>query len=107
MLYLVVFVHRYVNGNVFTLYYFLFLDCNKMSRVTMSCYAASKHIPDRDGTVARMQPKEKPKSTKTGSKYGGMETSVSLDNYNEKLMNSIWGLYNRYRYFNRYFVISV
>lgn len=60
----------------------------------MSCYAASKHIADE--TVARVQPKEKPKSTKPINKYGEMETSVSLDKYNGKLMNSIWGLYNRY-----------
>jgi len=68
-------------------------DCSKMSRVTMSCYAASKHIADE--TVARAQPKEKPKSSKPINKYGEMETSVSLDKYNGKLMNSIWGLYNR------------
>jgi len=68
-------------------------DCNKMSRVTMSCYAASKHIADE--TVARVQPKEKPKPSKPINKYGEMETSVSLDKYNGKLMNSIWGLYNR------------
>lgn len=63
-----------------------------MSRVTMCCYAATKQ--KNDVTVARMQPKEKPK-TKPASKYGEMETSVSLDKYNGKLMNSIWGLYNR------------
>lgn len=64
-----------------------------MSRVSMSCYAATKH---QNATVSRMQekPKEKPK-TKPANKYGEMETSVSLDKYNGKLMNSIWGLYNR------------
>lgn len=61
----------------------------------MSCYAATHHNAHKDATVARMQPKEKPKATKPTSKYGEMETSVSLHKYNEKLMNSIWGLYNR------------
>lgn len=61
-----------------------------MSRVSMYCYAATKH--QSDVTVAFK--KEKPKA-KPANKYGEMETSVSLDKYNGKLMNSIWGLYNR------------
>lgn len=61
----------------------------------MSCYAAAKHVPEKEGAVARIQTKEKPKTTKRPNKYGEMETSVSLDKYNGKLMNSIWGLYNR------------
>lgn len=64
----------------------------------MSCYAAATHSCDKDPTVARMQPKEKPKPTKQANKYGEMETSVSLDKYNGKLMNSIWGLYNRFKW---------
>lgn len=63
-----------------------------MSRVSMCCYAATKH--QSDDTVARKQPKEKPKA-KPANKYGEMETSESLVKYNGKLMNSIWGLYNR------------
>lgn len=66
-----------------------------MSRLSMSCYAAAKHCPDRDGTVARMEPKEKPKTSKHKNKYGEIETAVSLDKYNGKMMFSIWGLYNR------------
>lgn len=60
----------------------------------MSCYAAAKHS---DNVVARKkhrEHKEKQKS-KPVNKYAEMETSVSLDKYNGKLMNSIWGLYNR------------
>jgi hypothetical protein len=68
------------------------LDCSKMSRVSMSCYAATKHA---DSTVARFPTKDKPKGGKPLNKYAEMETSVSLDKYNGKLMNSIWGLYNR------------
>lgn len=66
-----------------------------MSRVAMSCYAAVKHVPEKDGNVARMQTKEKPKGGKNQNKYGEMETTVSLDKYNGKLMKAIWGLYNR------------
>lgn len=65
-----------------------------MSRITMSCYAASKHIPDKDGSVSRMKQAEKPKSTKPVNEYGEIKTSLSLDKYNGKLMNSIWGRYN-------------
>jgi hypothetical protein len=71
-------------------------DCYKMSRMSMSCYAAAKHTTDKNSTVARIQPKEKPtKTTKHINKYADMETTLSLDKYNGKLMNSIWGLYNR------------
>lgn len=66
-----------------------------MSRLAMSCYAATKHqYPEKDQKVARLQPKEK-KFSNGQNKYGEMETSVSLDKYNGKMMNSIWGLYNR------------
>lgn len=61
----------------------------------MSCFAATTHS-DRDGsTVSRMKPIEKPKPTKYGSKYEDVSSAISLDKYNQKLMNSIWGLYNR------------
>jgi hypothetical protein len=63
--------------------------------MSMSCYAAAKHNADKSATVARVQPKEKPKTTKHVNKYGDMESSLSLDKYNGKLMNSIWGQYNR------------
>ena len=66
-----------------------------MSRVTMSCYAAAKHNADRDETVARMQSKDKPRTSRNTNKYEEMATSIALDKYNGKLMNSIWGLYNR------------
>lgn len=67
-----------------------------MSRLSMSCYAATKNpCQFQDTKVARIQ-KEKKTSTERPNKYGEMETSVSLDKYNGKLMNSIWGLYNRY-----------
>lgn len=68
----------------------------------MSCLAAKKYAKsDRDGegfgagTVSRLKPKEKPKSSKYGSKYEEVSSALSLDKYNQKLMNSIWGLYNR------------
>ena len=72
----------------------LISDCIKMSRVTMSCYAASKHISGSGGSVAYIKPKDKLKSTKPVNNYG-TKISESLHNYNGKLMNSIWGLYNR------------
>lgn len=63
-----------------------------MSRITMSCYAAAKHpCSDKDNKVARLKSKEKPMERK----YGETEATISLDKYNGKLMNSIWGLYNR------------
>lgn len=68
-------------------------DCFNMSRVSMCCYAATKSASDKNATVARIQPKEKPKPKKF-SKFGEMETSLALDNYDAKLMNSIWGRYN-------------
>lgn len=68
-----------------------------MSRVAMSCYAAAKHPTEKSGSVACIQPKDKSKTaTKRPNKYGEIETSVSLDKYNGKMMFSIWGLYNRY-----------
>jgi hypothetical protein len=64
-----------------------------MSRVSMCCYAATKcNSKGGDGTVARLQ-NEKTKTKAT--QYNEMETSIQLDKYNGKLMNSIWGLYNR------------
>lgn len=70
-------------------------DCSNMTRLSASCYAATKHGPGKDATVARVPKKEKSKS-KNQMKHGEMETTVSLDKYNGKLMNSIWGLYNRW-----------
>ena len=69
-----------------------------MSRLAMSCYAATKHqYPDSDKKVARVQSKEKKQGKgRSSNKYGEMEATISLDKYNGKLMNSIWGLYNRY-----------
>jgi hypothetical protein len=62
----------------------------------MSCYAATKHqYPEKDNKVARMQVKEKKNSAERPNKYGEMESTIALDKYNGKLMNSIWGLYNR------------
>lgn len=63
----------------------------------MSCYAATKHqYPEKDSKVARVQSKEKKQGKeRSANKYGEMEATVSLDKYNGKLMNSIWGLYNR------------
>lgn len=61
----------------------------------MSCFAATKHC-ERDGsTVSRMKPTEKPKATKHTSKYEEVASAISLDKYNQKLMNAIWGIYNR------------
>ena len=57
----------------------------------MSCYAAAKHT---DTTVVKYS-KDKPKGGKPLNIYAEMETTVSLAKYNGKLMNSIWGLYNR------------
>lgn len=67
-----------------------------MSRVSMICYAATKHPhPGNNGANARAQSKEKPKVNKHANNYGDIEASVSLDKYNGKMMFSIWGLYNR------------
>lgn len=66
-----------------------------MTRISMSCYAAAKHHSQKETSVARIPPKEKPKVKKNANKYGESETSVSLDKYNGKMMFSIWGLYNR------------
>lgn len=66
-----------------------------MSRVSMCCYAATKSASEQKGTVARVQPTEKPKPKKFAIKYGEMETKKAMDNYDAKLMNSIWGRYNR------------
>lgn len=73
----------------------LFKACVEMSRVSMNCYAATKHPSGNNGTIARTQSKEKPKVNKHAYNYGDIETSVSLDKYNGKMMFSIWGLYNR------------
>lgn len=63
-----------------------------MTRIAMSCYAAAKHqSSEKDNKIARIQTKDKPAERK----YAETEATVSLDKYNGKLMNSIWGLYNR------------
>lgn len=67
-------------------------DC-KMTRIAMSCYAAAKHpSTDKDNKVARVMSKDKPAEQRKYEKEGA---TISLDKYNGKLMNSIWGLYNR------------
>jgi hypothetical protein len=66
-----------------------------MSRLSMSCYAATKHSmvkENKDNKIARVQV-EKPRANDRPKKYG--EVEILLDKYNGKLMNSIWGLYNR------------
>lgn len=68
-------------------------DCHKMSRISMSCFAATKNPPRDGNTVSRMKSKPKPKSYAV--KYEEVSSALSLDKYNQKLMNSIWGLYNR------------
>lgn len=51
----------------------------------MSCFAATTRHSDRDAsTVSRMKPKEKPKSSKYGSKYEEVSSALSLDKYNQK-----------------------
>lgn len=70
-----------------------FIDCN-MTRIAMSCYAATKHQcldKKAEKKVARVMPKIKPAERK----YAETEATIALDKYNGKLMNSIWGLYNR------------
>lgn len=63
-----------------------------MSRISMSCYAATKHqYSEKDNKIARLRPKDKP----IERKYTETEAPIMLDKYNGKLMNSIWGLYNR------------
>ena len=76
-----------------------------MTRLAMSCYAATKHqYPDSDKKVARVQTKDKKQGKdRSSNKYGEMEATISLDKYNGKLMNSIWGLYNRYAAHPEYF----
>lgn len=65
-----------------------------MSRIAMSCYAAAKHpCTDNDNKIARVVSKDKPKERKY--EKDGAISVISLDKYNGKLMNSIWGLYNR------------
>lgn len=59
----------------------------------MACYAAAKHQnSEKDqNKVARVKPIRKP----IERKYAETEAPIMLDKYNGKLMNSIWGLYNR------------
>jgi hypothetical protein len=58
----------------------------------MSCYAATKHqvISEKDSKVARIQSKDK-KSTI----FNNFAEAEMIDKYNGKLMNAIWGIYNR------------
>ncbi|CRL02154.1 CLUMA_CG015058, isoform A [Clunio marinus] len=68
-------------------------ECNEMSRITMSCYAAAKHPQTGEkGTVARNYTGKGKKHPKN---YENSEALVELDKYNGKMMFSIWGLYNR------------
>lgn len=70
-------------------------DCEKMSRVEMFCYSATRKQKGRDdGTVARVQ-KDKKKQNGKGNSYIEAESTISLEKYNKKLMNAIWGSYNR------------
>lgn len=73
-------------------------DCAKMAALPQGAFAACKLRDmhnDRDMTIARMKTvgdKSDPKNLFENKK----QLEYSPAKYNGKLMNSIWGLYNRY-----------
>ncbi|XP_017473494.1 PREDICTED: uncharacterized protein LOC108364355 [Rhagoletis zephyria] len=72
-------------------------DCKKMAALPQGAFAACKlrELRDRDLLVARMKSgsdKGEPKNMNTNKKL----TEYTPAKYNDKLMNSIWGFYNRY-----------
>lgn len=69
-------------------------ECNKMACLPQSAFAAHKLRKaqnDKDLAVARLN------SDKQGSpRYMNNTLDLTPVKYSDKLMNSIWGLYNRY-----------
>lgn len=80
-------------------------DCEKMAALPQAAFAASKvrcnQKHDNDGMISAIEGKEKASKeyTYNGRLYlKGWELTPLK--YNSKLMNSIWGLYNRYSVHN-------
>lgn len=71
-------------------------DCNKMPSLPQGAFAACKIRAqmDRSETVAKMSTGEK--QPEIGVVHNRKLTDWSPLKYNSKLMNAIWGSYNRY-----------
>ncbi|XP_039953853.1 uncharacterized protein LOC126756263 [Bactrocera neohumeralis] len=72
-------------------------DCSKMAALPQGAFAASKlrELNNRDLLIARIKSntdKNETKNINTNKKL----TEYTPAKYNDKLMNSIWGFYNRY-----------
>ncbi|XP_054740471.1 uncharacterized protein LOC129246009 [Anastrepha obliqua] len=72
-------------------------DCTKMAALPQGAFAACKlrELRDRDLLVARLKShteRGEAKNINTNKKL----TEYTPAKYNDKLMNSIWGFYNRY-----------
>ncbi|CAD7012047.1 uncharacterized protein LOC101451181 [Ceratitis capitata] len=72
-------------------------DCIKMAALPQGAFAACKlrEMNDRDLLIARVKSnadKNEAKNMNTNKKL----TEYTPAKYNDKLMNSIWGFYNRY-----------
>lgn len=61
----------------------------------MFCYSATRKPKASDGTVARVQNEKKKQNGSRTPQYIEAESMISLEKYDEKLMNAIWGRYNR------------
>ncbi|XP_011063127.1 PREDICTED: enoyl-CoA hydratase domain-containing protein 3, mitochondrial-like [Acromyrmex echinatior] len=79
------------------------LDCGKMASIPQSAFAVCKVRYNEEQTVSMMKKKEKTEEKKENvfnprPPLEGWELMPLK--YNSKLMNSIWGLYNRYSVHN-------
>ncbi|XP_076627037.1 uncharacterized protein LOC143344657 [Colletes latitarsis] len=78
-------------------------DCKRMAAIPQSAFAACKvhRNLERNSLITRMEEREKPgKETMFNMRPPLEGWELTPLKYNSKLMNSIWGLYNRYSVHN-------
>ncbi|XP_001120447.3 uncharacterized protein LOC724558 [Apis mellifera] len=78
-------------------------DCKRMASIPQGAFAACKVRcnRERNATISRMEKKEKSCKENTFNMRPPLEGwELTPLKYNSKLMNSIWGLYNRYSVHN-------
>ncbi|XP_006612100.1 uncharacterized protein LOC102680164 [Apis dorsata] len=78
-------------------------DCKRMASIPQGAFAACKvrRNRERNAMISRMEKKEKSCKENTFNMRPPLEGwELTPLKYNSKLMNSIWGLYNRYSVHN-------
>ncbi|XP_020291357.1 uncharacterized protein LOC109858475 [Pseudomyrmex gracilis] len=80
------------------------IDCARMAAIPQSAFAACKLRRSDEYTISTMSATEDKGKTKKENIFNGRSFVEGWEltplKYNSKLMNSIWGLYNRYSVHN-------